>query len=649
MTQPIGQASRHPSTYFGGQHQGLHWPQVLLLLGVFALLHIFVIKSAPWSLADHQFMGIDTYSRMVRVQDLLASGNWFDSTYHRVNPPYGLVSHWSRPMDALILAGALLLSLFMEQSSALFWAGAMISPVLQLVTLGVIVFGTRALFGMTWAVLCGLIFLLQPSVFQTFLAGRPDYHSLQIFTAAITVVMALQLISRPFNRSLCYATGAMLAIDLWVGVENVLTVVGVHAGLALAWIFWRRDYAKKGLHLSWAAVIAIVIAFILERGPQALATMPLEFDRLSALQVVYFLTAATFWTWLRTCEQRITQNPQIAVRIGLSTLGALSGAAVIYALEPGLFVGKLMTVDPVYAAARGGHIAEYVPVLGLNSLETQGLWLVVQRVASEFGLAIAGTAFLVYLLFNPRTKNREAWLLIASVLGALLAFAALRHAIVFRDAATMALVLLFPYTELVVRVVNRLSAMTWPGASLLRAGAIAFLLMWPLGMLVPVGSTNADANTPATRDVTITKACPVTKVAKYLGSAAPWENPPRRIMAISDFGPELLYRTRHSVFSIPNHRLQTGFTDTMRVMTAPDDGLARSVVERRAVDLLLICRAPFLQTFYRRAARALSFEGSMFRDRLLGGSIPTWLTPVALPDHLGDSFLLLAVKHEVDP
>src|SRR5687767_2656618 len=41
----------------------------------------------------------DNYMRLVQVRDLLAGQGWFDLVQHRVNPPEGLHTHWSRLAD----------------------------------------------------------------------------------------------------------------------------------------------------------------------------------------------------------------------------------------------------------------------------------------------------------------------------------------------------------------------------------------------------------------------------------------------------------------------------------------------------------------------------------------------------------------------
>ncbi len=159
---------------FHNQPAQRDYGSLLFLMAVFVLLHTFVVLRSDQSVVDFRFTDTDAYSRMVWVQDLLESGNWFDSSYRRVNPPLGHVSHWTRPMDAVILTEAKLLTLFLDDETALHWAGVTIGPVLHLLCLFVLVLGTRPLFGSMYSTLCGLLFLVQPPLVQSFIMGRPD-------------------------------------------------------------------------------------------------------------------------------------------------------------------------------------------------------------------------------------------------------------------------------------------------------------------------------------------------------------------------------------------------------------------------------------------------------------------------------------------
>ena len=82
---------------------------------------------------------------------------------------------------------------------------------------------------------------------------------------------------------------------------------------------------------------------------------------------------------------------------------------------------------------------------------------------------------------------------------------------------------------------------------------------------------------------------------------------------------------------------------TGRAGPAAGDEAARAIIERREVDLVLLCRSPWMDSFYRRGAQVSSPEETIFRERLLRGQVPTWLKPVPLPDRLNDGFLLLEV------
>ena len=612
--------------------------QVLLLLAVFVLLHGFTVLREDSPIQDHRFIGTDTYARMVRVQDLVETGDWFDATYRRVNPPLGHQSHWSRPMDAVILAGTKLLSAVFDLPEALYWAGAAISPLLHLLTLLVVVLGTRPLFGRNWAMFCGLLFLVQPALFQSFIVGRPDHHGLQLLLTALIIVATLYLLLRPFNRSWCYATGALFALGLWTGIETILPIAGVTCGLGLSWLIWRRDFARKSLHLSLSAVAGTLVALFLERGPPGFTDMALEVDRLSMLHVVYFVLLSGFWVALYLWDRTRTGDTGIVARLSVAMACGIITLGLLWLVQPAIFAGRYSTTDPLYAMTRSGYIREsqlaYLP----GSLEAFGFRFVVQRIAVYFGYALAGAIFLIYLLAHPRTSRREIWIFFASALGAVILFTVIKQRIALRDGPILGLILLFSYTELVTRIYDRLSGYASHGAALLRTFSLAVLVMWPYIITLPVGSTGPNLKTRV-----VSKACPVTEMARYLGGTEVWRDPPRWIMALADFGPQIMYRTRHSVFSIPNHRLQTGYTDTYRAMSAASDEAARAIIERRKVDLVLLCRSSSMDPFYRRGAKVSSPEQSIFRERLLRGQVPTWLKPVPLPDGLNDGFLLLEV------
>jgi len=81
--------------------------RILLLL----IWSVAAITLAATSGIDR--VSTDDAMRLVEVRDLLAGQNWFDLTQYRLNPPGGVVSHWSRlidlPLALLIKANELVL------------------------------------------------------------------------------------------------------------------------------------------------------------------------------------------------------------------------------------------------------------------------------------------------------------------------------------------------------------------------------------------------------------------------------------------------------------------------------------------------------------------------------------------------------------
>ena len=74
------------------------------------------------------------------------------------------------------------------------------------------------------------------------------------------------------------------------------------------------------------------------------------------------------------------------------------------------------------------------------------------------------------------------------------------------------------------------------------------------------------------------------------------------------------------------------------IMTARDDLEARELIEKRAVDLVLTCPGGHEDHFYTRSDVLPTLY-----ERLNSESIPEWLQPEDLPEHLNQQFKLFRV------
>lgn len=106
------------------------WCSLILLLALHTIFYFSGLASRPGDCGD-----VGSYMRLYQVLELHDHGGWYDSVYHRSNAPYGELRQWTRPLDVLLYAGALPLSIFSDFQSALAWWGWLIGPILHIAAL----------------------------------------------------------------------------------------------------------------------------------------------------------------------------------------------------------------------------------------------------------------------------------------------------------------------------------------------------------------------------------------------------------------------------------------------------------------------------------------------------------------------------------
>lgn len=168
----------------------------------------------------------DCYLRLVRVRELYRHGQWYDATIERANVPYGGkdIVHWTRPLDALLLVGAVPLALVMDFERALFLWGVVLSPILFAATFLALIWSSRPLLDRGGPFLAALLFPSSLAVLAYYCAGRPDHHSLLLLLFVLFLGFVLRQMERPLNVAACLGAGAVGALSIWVSVESLLMV-----------------------------------------------------------------------------------------------------------------------------------------------------------------------------------------------------------------------------------------------------------------------------------------------------------------------------------------------------------------------------------------------------------------------------------------
>ncbi len=305
-----------------------------------------------------------------------------------------------------------------------------------------------------------------------------------------------------------------------------------------------------------------------------------------------------------------------------ASIGSIALAMLI--LFPDLARGPLGKVDPLYAELRLQRIVEVQPLVSIEDLAAGHLGEIANRVIQIIGIAFVAVPFLVVLLRRRNLPGHRIWACLAMALAVFLPLAAYQ----VRWSSYAQMLLVPPYAAFVAWLLLRLAEHLPPSRlQLARPLAIVTALFWPIGLAQLV---------PHQEIVTATEACPIARVSPLLDRM----EPAGTILALADYGPELLYRTRHSVLSIPNHRPQPGFAASYRALTASDPQAARAELARHGVDWILLCPSIVERSHFLEGHEG---EATLYQQ-LLDGAPPPWLHPVALSEDLQDVMQLYTLR-----
>ena len=112
-----------------------------LTIVLFASVFVIGMSQVPWgTLAD-----ADGYMRLVRVEWLYSTGQWYDTSVPRANAPHGGVLHWTRPLDVLLFSGAGVGAVAVTFKTALYAWGYVLGPVLMIAALAALWWASRPL------------------------------------------------------------------------------------------------------------------------------------------------------------------------------------------------------------------------------------------------------------------------------------------------------------------------------------------------------------------------------------------------------------------------------------------------------------------------------------------------------------------------
>lgn len=586
---------------------------MVALSSVILVAHLVVAMGNNPEAFEGYFFDGDSYMRLMQVGELAETGNWLDRRFMRANAPFGYETHWTRPFDLLLLLVAAPAIPFIGTLEAIEMAGTVISPLLHAAMALILVWAVRPLLGWAGAIVAGVLTIAQVGLMKLGTFGVADHHMLFVLLTVLALGLFVRVLSGDGEITPA-ATGALGAFGIWVGPEMLLFVALGLSVTGLAWCFGHDPGGKRNRALTRVLLAGTLLATLADRGPDAFTVV--EFDRISIVYAT--LTALLFLGWLviSSVERRMG-SAALATghRIAVGSFVAAAIAAVMMFLYPGVVRGPEAGIDPaIYEIFDRAY--EYMPMDDPADI------------LGYIGTAIFALPYLVWQLWCQRKHPTVwSWCLVALALIVYLAFTLtwIRWAVYAGVFLAIALAGLVTHLD---RLFNaRLTQLTRIPA---KVGTYLIIILAPL----------VSSGTIAAKEEAASSAppCPTKNLTRLL-AAPPWSEEGRTILAATNFGPEILYRTPHRVVATLHHRNQDGILGSRRIFRAQTDDQALQGIRQRGVSLILLCKNDGAAHFYDS-----DDSGILFYERLEHGNPPSWLEEVALPEGPLNAFRMFIVN-----
>ncbi len=551
--------------------------------------------------ASFSKMGNDDITRLMMVRDWIAGQGWYDTTQYRIAPPDGVSIHWSRYIDAGIAAIILPLSLFVPMETAELIAATVWPTLILIVTLLVVGFGTRRLFGTIaacFAVLCTVFWPLTADLHSR--AGSLDHHNVQLLMMIILAMAAVWPV-RPVMAGV--VGGLAAAFSLSTGLEALLFIVGAGFIFFVRGVFGQTvGSARLLVAFCLALFFGSVVFWLGLIAPDARA-IPVC-DQLG-LPVFSLIAAAALGSILPFALRKWIASPVLHV----------AGTIVIAAIGL-LLAGPLLAT--CLEGPYGNLSAELQEMISAQITEAKPALVYVQtNAAAAFVFIIPILTALVsgLVLWFTKARQGDGPTEQRTALGLLLVLCAFGITLVFYQMRTVILaasvVPIIGGVVLAALLQSYLSTRRIGAAVAMFAIAVAIaspaLYLRPFEAYFTSGADNAEAARSDCRQYDVMTALNAV--------------PPARILTNANFGPTLIWATHHSSLSGLYHRSAAAMSHALVPWRLGSEAFADYVIDTNA-RYLLLCRG------YGHAGA--------FATQLAQGEVSVeWLRPVPLhSDHL---------------
>ncbi len=546
----------------------------------------------------------DDTMRLVQVRSFMDGAGWFGLHEARLNPPYGLDSHWSRfvdlPIAALILLGR---PIFGPTGAEVFALCAWPALTYLAMMIGFVLIG-RKLAPAAGPLPMIAAFIACLPVMGYFRPLAIDHHNVQMTLAMLLIACAVWAADRPAAALL----GGICAVFVTaIGFESLHLLAGVELLVLGLAVFGGPRERRAAVIWFTAQGLAIVPVYLLNTPPQF---------------------------WLRAGCDALQVNMAVMLLLGsLGVAGALRlGAAwrslplAAFVALPGLAAVALgYALDPSCLAGPNAAVSPEAISLWMNNVEEAQSWMTLlgdnpPRALIFMTYPILAFVFALALAIRRQLDAPLLVLLVSMLIATLVMFTQVRG---------------FTYAAITGAIVIAVA-----GCRLLPSGRLAPILRICAGALLPVvalasivlltpkGPAGAapvkhDANGEEIVERPVEEAC----IGR--GAFDPLKPiPAAYVLNHIDLGPGILLNTQHRVLMAPYHRADRGIVEGFKLFAMPVDD-AKAPVLAGGYDIVADCL---------RLGDAINRTSTPrpFRDAALGKIGVDWLEPLPIDPRYPD-------------
>lgn len=558
--------------------------------------------------------GPDCYMHLNRVIHLHETGQWYNQVQDRINPPIGLEQHWTRPFDVLIYAGAWLGSFVWDFKDSLHIWGILVSPFLHIIGIFLIHWALKPILYTEERNYLAIVFASQVGILHAFLIGRPDHQSLlHLFFIPIWGCI-IRIAYDKGDEKTPYIMGLLVSLSLWVSLETYFVVIMTFFSLGLIWLFQGKKTLLPLFKFSITIAATMICFLLIEKGAGRFTEE--LYDQISIVQIYIWLIVSIYLFAFKWSD--IT-NSSFIKRLVISLAGLAFVLTMVWLVFPVFFKGPSEGVDNLYRNTRLPEIAEYKTWLKLSPLNYENFRYNLSELIFRVGPLMLVIPYLIWSFFKGN-KNRRYFILIYFV--GIIVF--LPYGL--KQVHWLGYILILtipPYVMLLIEIMKRGARIIEnKQLNLLQPVFKVFLILtfcfWPVALSTAI---HIDEENSLSRKGAIRAVCKVLNDESVTGIKK------TNVLAFSDFGPEILYRTKHNVMSIPNHRYQSGYTDMYKIYTAADDNVAKEIVKKRGIGFIIVSHYPV----EKRMIKVGGGTAEDFFHKIEAGNYPDWLTEIEIP------------------